>query len=197
MTAGQAYAAHLRTLFALTPDTTRFSGGRDQHRHITHTIRDTRNNLGRDNASEADDLTATGMIAALAWTMYINNEKAPAQVIDHVNNLTPWDFCAFLGDLVDANPRTAAAQAEHFAAMAERLEAAGPTVWLITSGEDYGPNNTEDVFLDEAAARKAFNIRALGFAIKETQEETLGMVRVLKYRNGSEWIALEAHTATT
>jgi predicted MPP superfamily phosphohydrolase len=196
MTAGQAYATHLRTLFALIPETTRFSGGRDQHRHITHTIRDVRNNLGRGNDSATDELTATGMIAALAWTMYINNEKAHATVIDHVNNLTPWDFCAFLGDLVDANPRTAAAQADHFAAMGERLEAAGPTVWLITSGEDYGSNNTEDVFLDETAARKAFATRALGFTVKEIQEETLGDVRVLRYRNGSDWIALEAHTAT-
>lgn len=199
MDVGHNYAAHLRTLLNLTPDTPRFHGGRDQHRRADQAIRTAHDNLDQapENAdTSSDELTAAGFGATLKWTMFVFNEKAPASVVDHVNQLSPWDFCAFLGDLVDAGSMTMRQDREYFAAMGERLEAAGPTVWLIVSGEDFGFNNTEDVFLDEAAARKAFATRALGFTVKEIQEETLGTACVLKYRDGSDWIALEAHTAT-
>lgn len=205
-TTAQDYATHLRTLLNLTPDTPRFHAGRDQHRRIDQAIRAAHDNLdqapaGVDTSTDtlfaADHLTAHGFGATLKWTMFVFNEKAHAVVVDHVNQLSPWDLCAFLADLAAAGSMTMRQDREYFDAMAERLEAAGPTVWLITSGEDYGFNNTEGVFLDETAARKAFDTRALSFTVKEIQEETVGGVQTLKYRDRSDWIALEAHTVTS
>lgn len=110
----RAYATHLRDLLNLTPETPRFHNGRDQHLRINHTIRTAHQRIQEDAALPHDTLTATGFIAALAWTMGIRNENATGGAIDHVNNLSPWDFCDFLADLVDYNPRSMARQLRYF-----------------------------------------------------------------------------------
>lgn len=194
MTSDQDYANHLRNLLGITPDTARFSGGRDQHRLTVSTIRAARELDGTGNATDLEQITGSGMIAALAWNVHILNERGPAAVVDHVNNLSPWDFCQFLADVAEANPRTGKQQADYFDAMAALLEAADPTVWLIVSGEDHYPEYIEHAILDADLARQRFDKRALTFEVKETQTLPDGGI---KYRNGSEYIALQPMTTTT
>ncbi|MEU5476783.1 hypothetical protein [Streptomyces mirabilis] len=195
MTNGQTFTAHLRTILALTPGTPRFDNGHDQHRPIDRVIRVAHDNVSNEHADDRDERTAAGYNATLAWTMFIHNEKAPDSVLDHVQNLSPWDFCGFLGDLTDANPRTSKQQAEYFGEMADRLEAEGPTVWMIVSGQDYYPEEVEQVFVDnEALARSEFDKRTLSFAVKSTKHGDDGSIK--HYNDASEYIALTCMSAT-
>ncbi|MGW3308347.1 hypothetical protein ACWDG9_17375 [Streptomyces sp. NPDC001073] len=194
MTDGQTFTTHLRTRLALTPGTPRFENGHDQHRRIDRVIRLACDNVSNGHADENDKLSAAGFNATLAWTVYVYNEKAPDIVLDHVQSLSPWDLCALLGDLVDANPRTGKQQADYFCEMADRLEAAGPTVWMIASGQDYYPENIEQVFVDnESLARREFDKRTLSFAVTSTERGDDGSI---KHRNDSEYIALTRMSAT-
>ncbi|WP_329376118.1 hypothetical protein [Streptomyces sp. NBC_01483] len=127
MDAGHDYATHLRTLLNLTPDTPRFSGGRDQHLNIDRTIRLAHERLQDDNPITGDDITAAGFNATLAWTLGIRNEAANGGAIEHVNNLSPWDFCDFLADLIDYNPRSIARQLRYFDELATRVRPAPET----------------------------------------------------------------------
>jgi hypothetical protein len=123
-----AYATHLRDLLNITPDTSRFHNGRDQHLRIDRTIRIAHERVQDDNPLTGDTLTAAGFIATLTWTMGIRNENANGGAIDHVNNLTPWDFCAFLADIVDYNPRSMARQLRYFDELATRVRPAPMSV---------------------------------------------------------------------
>lgn len=193
MAGSQDYATHLRTLFTLTLDTARFSGGRDQHRLIVNSIRTARD-LGT-RGTDLDQATGSGMTAALAWNMHVFNERGPAAVVDHINGLSPWEFCQFLADVTDANPRTAAQQTAYFEEMAAQLEAAGPTVWLIVSGQDHYPEYIEQVIVgDEQLALHEFDKRALAFEVVDAEKTPDGGI---KYRNGTDYIAVQAMTATT
>ncbi|MEU6444960.1 hypothetical protein [Streptomyces sp. NPDC047046] len=122
--AAEAFANRLRETLRLTPDTPRFHQGRDQHRRADQVIRLARERV-RDQAPLDGDFTlAAGYTAACAWHRFIHLEKATAAALEYVQNLSPWDFCQFLGDLIVADVRTGTAQDRHFCELATRVTTA-------------------------------------------------------------------------
>lgn len=122
--AAEAFANRLRDALELTPTTPRFYQGRDQHRRADNLIRFARERV-RDQAPLDGDFTlAAGYTAVCAWHRFIYLEEATGAALEYVQNLSPWEFCQFLGDLIVADVRTGAAQDRYFCELATRVTTA-------------------------------------------------------------------------
>ncbi|WP_105973676.1 hypothetical protein [Streptomyces geranii] len=122
--AADDFAGWLRGLLALAPDTPRFHQGRDQHRRADQVIRLARERVRDQVALDGDDVIAAGYNAACAWHRFIYLEKATTAALEYVQNLSPWEFCQFLGDLMVAGAKTARAQDRYFCELATRVTTA-------------------------------------------------------------------------
>ncbi|AVH61865.1 MULTISPECIES: hypothetical protein [Streptomyces] len=120
----EAFANLLRDLLGVTPDMPRFHQGRDQHRRADQLIRRARERVQGQVPLESDDAVAAGYSAACAWHRFIYLEKATGAALEYVQNLTPWAFCQFLGDLVAAGVKTGRAQDRFFCELATRVTTA-------------------------------------------------------------------------
>jgi hypothetical protein len=119
-----AFANRLREMLALTPDTPRFHQGRDLHLRADRLIRLAHRRVQDPAPLEGDEVFAAGFSAACAWRRFIYREQATDTVLEYVQNLSPWQFCQFLGDLVVADARTGKEQDAYFCALATRLDTA-------------------------------------------------------------------------
>ncbi|MGX1913544.1 hypothetical protein ACWIID_32595 [Streptomyces phaeochromogenes] len=122
--AAEDFADLLRDLLGLTPDMPRFHQGRDQHRRADQLIRRARERVQGQVPLEGDDAVAAGYSAACAWHGFIYLEKATGAALEYVQNLSPWAFCRFLGDLAVAGVKTGRAQDRYFCALATRVTTA-------------------------------------------------------------------------
>lgn len=118
------FADRLRDLLLLTPDVPRFHRGRDLHLRADHLIRLAHGRVQDQAALDGDEALAAGFTAVCAWRRFIYREQATDTVLEYVQNLSPWAFCQFLGDLVVADVRTGKAQDAYFCALATRLDTA-------------------------------------------------------------------------
>ncbi|MGW0647683.1 hypothetical protein ACWD4T_02570 [Streptomyces umbrinus] len=137
--AAEAFAARLRDALELTPATPRFHRGRDQHHRADQLIRLARERV-RDQAPLDGDFTLeAGYTAACAWHRFIYLEQAADAALEHVQNLSPWDFCQFLGDLVVARVKTGTAQDRYFSELAARLDATARATADVVATVDVEP----------------------------------------------------------
>ncbi|MFF3968018.1 hypothetical protein ACFYZI_41515 [Streptomyces griseorubiginosus] len=137
--AAEAFANRLRDTLGLTPETPRFHQGRDQHRRADQVIRLARERV-RDQAPLDGDFTlAAGYTAACAWHRFIHLEKATDAALEYVQNLSPWDFCRFLGDLIVADVKTGAAQDRYFCELATRVTTAARATADAVAAVDVEP----------------------------------------------------------
>ncbi|QIB49486.1 hypothetical protein [Streptomyces aureoverticillatus] len=122
--AADTFSGRLRELLGLTPDTPRFHRGHDQHLRADRLIRLAHERVQDQTALEGDEVLAAGVTAACAWHAFIYREQATDTVLEYVQNLSPWEFCQFLGDLAVADATTGQAQDRYFCALATRLDSA-------------------------------------------------------------------------
>lgn len=120
MTKGQQFTKDMRHFLSIGTRTRRDRKGLDLHHEIADwvvTAAMQRGTLHPDQ--EAAFLPAFG--AVCAWVKDIKNGRASYLVIEHINQLSPYQFCALLGDMVDAGVETSSGGAQYFAAMRTEL----------------------------------------------------------------------------
>lgn len=120
MTKGQQFAKTMRYYLSIGTRTRRDRRGVDLHREITELIVI----ASMQRGSFHPDMEAAlipAFDAACAWVKDIKNGRGSWIVIEHINQLSPWQFCKLLGDMVDAGVSTTSAGAQYFAQMRTEL----------------------------------------------------------------------------
>lgn len=120
MTKGQQFTQDMRHFLSIGTRTRRDRKGLDLHYEIADWVVTAcmqRGTLHTDQ--EAAFLPAFGAVSA--WIKDIKNGRASYLVIDHINQLSPYQFCKLLGDMVDAGVATSTSGGQYFAQMRARL----------------------------------------------------------------------------
>lgn len=101
MTKGQQFAKTMRSNLGIGARTRRFRKGVDLHAEIIECIRNATYYPGYYTGERAD-LFQAAFSAQVSYAKHIAGYRADAAVVAHVNALSPWAFCALLGNMVDA-----------------------------------------------------------------------------------------------
>lgn len=120
MTKGQRFAKDMRHFLSIGTSTRRDRKGLDLHREITDwvvTAAMQRGTLHPDQ--EAAFIPAFD--AACAWVKDIKNSRGSWLVIEHIDQLSPYQFCKLIGQMIDAGVTSSSAGAQYFAAMRAQL----------------------------------------------------------------------------
>lgn len=124
-TEGQIFAREMRSYLHIGPRTRRFNDKKwaeDGHRDVLHLIAEANNNPGLRNA-EREAIFQTAFAALCSWEKHIDGYRADAVLVSHINSMTPHQFCALLGDMIDAGISNVGEGEHFFAEMATRLYA--------------------------------------------------------------------------
>lgn len=119
-TKGQQFAKTMRYFLSIGTRTRRDRKGRDLHREIAEWVIIAAMDRGTLPAAE-EAVFASAFDAASAWAKDIKNGRGSWIVIEHIDALSPWQFCKLLGDMVDAGVNTTSAGAQYFARMRTEL----------------------------------------------------------------------------
>lgn len=100
-TAGTALAAKLRYYFSIGPRTRRYRQGRDMHQAMVEAIETAAYYPGyyADHIQRPLE-NATGV--AFSYRKHVEGYRISGVKIADINALSPWQFAAFLGQMVDA-----------------------------------------------------------------------------------------------
>jgi hypothetical protein len=101
MTKGQQFAKVMRSNLGIGARTRRFREGTDLHAEILECVRNATYYPGYYTGERAN-LFQAAFSAQVSYTKHIAGHRADATVVSHINALSPWNFCALLGDMVDA-----------------------------------------------------------------------------------------------
>lgn len=119
-TKGQQFADTMRYFLSIGTRTRRDRKGRDLHREIAEWVVTAA--MHRGTFPPADEAVFVAAFDAVsAWAKDIKNGRGSWIVIEHINQLSPWQFCKLLGDMVDAGVNTTSAGAQYFAQMRTQL----------------------------------------------------------------------------
>lgn len=124
-TKGQVFAREMRTYLHIGARTRRFSSKKwqqDGHRDILNLIAEANNQPGMRNA-EREAIFQTAYAALCSWEKHIDGYRADAALVSHINAMTPYQFCALLGDMIDAEISNVGQGERFFRAMAGRVYA--------------------------------------------------------------------------
>lgn len=119
-TKGQQFAQEMRHFLSIGTRTRRDRKGRDLHREIAEWIVTTAMQRGTLHPDQEAALIPA-FDAASSWVKDIKNGRGSWIVIEHINQLSPWQFCKLLGDMVDAGVNSTSAGAQYFAQMRTQL----------------------------------------------------------------------------
>jgi hypothetical protein len=122
-TKGQNFAREMRAHFHIGARTRRFDSKKwqqDGHRDVMQAIADA-NNYPTDSEREA--IFRTAFTALCSWEKHIDGCRADARLVAHINSMTPHQFVALIGDMVDAEITNVGQGELFFADMARRLYA--------------------------------------------------------------------------
>lgn len=124
-TKGQIFAREMRSYLRIGARTRRFDAKKwqqDGHRDILNLIAEANNFPGtRNTASET--IFRTAFAALCSWEKHIDGYRADAVLVSHINGMTPYQFCALLGDMIDAEISNVGEGEQFFADMARSLYA--------------------------------------------------------------------------
>lgn len=101
MTKGQQFAKTMRSNLGIGARTRRFRKGVDLHAEILDCIRNATYYPGYYTGERAE-LFQAAFAAQVSYTKHIAGYRADATVVAHINALSPWQFCALIGEMVDA-----------------------------------------------------------------------------------------------
>lgn len=122
MTKGQQFAKVMRSNLGIGARTRRFRKGVDLHAEILECIRNATYYPGYYTGQRAE-LFQAAFGAQVSYVKHIAGYRADATVVSHVNALSPWQFCALLGDMIDAEITNVGQGEVFFTEMARRLYA--------------------------------------------------------------------------
>lgn len=123
MTKGQKFAIEMRHFLSIGTRTQRTRRGLDLHRTIVEWVKSAAMEPGSLHPDqEAAFRTAFG--AACSWFKWIKLGRADYTVIEHIDSLSPYQFCAFLGQMIDDEVKTTSQAGTYFSEMRTRLQAA-------------------------------------------------------------------------
>lgn len=117
MTKGQQFAKTMRSNLGIGARTRRHRKGTDLHAEILDCIRNATYYPGYYSGERAT-LFQAAFNAQVSYTKHIAGHRADATVVAHINALSPWQFCALLGDMVDAGISNVGEGERFFADMA-------------------------------------------------------------------------------
>lgn len=103
-TKGQIFAREMRSYLRIGARTRRFDNSKwdkDGHRDILNLIAEANNFPGMRNA-DSEAIFRTAFAALCSWEKHIDGYRADAMLVSHINGMTPYQFCALLGDMIDA-----------------------------------------------------------------------------------------------
>lgn len=104
-TKGQIFAREMRAYLHIGARTRRFNSKKwqqDGHRDILNLIAEANNQPGMRNAKR-EAIFQTAYAALCSWEKHIDGYRADALLVSHINAMTPYQFCALLGDMIDAD----------------------------------------------------------------------------------------------
>jgi hypothetical protein len=124
-TKGQNFAREMRAHFHIGARTRRFNSKKwteDGHRDVMQAIADANNYPGSTNA-EREAIFRTAFAALCSWEKHILGGRADAGLVAHINQMTPYQFVALIGEMVDAGISNVGEGEQFFASMARHLYA--------------------------------------------------------------------------
>jgi hypothetical protein len=101
MTKGQKFAKVMRSNLGIGARTRRFRKSSDLHTEILECIRNATYYPGYYTGERAE-LFQAAFSAQVSYTKHIAGYRADAAVVAHINSLSPYQFCALLGRMIDA-----------------------------------------------------------------------------------------------
>ncbi|MCX4596117.1 hypothetical protein OG819_42650 [Streptomyces sp. NBC_01549] len=119
-TKGQQFAKTMRYFLSIGTRTRRDRNGHDLHREIAEWTVTAAMHRGTFPPAE-EAVFAAAFDAASTWAKDIKNGRGSWIVIEHIDQMSPWQFCKLLGDMVDAGVNTTSAGAQYFARMRTQL----------------------------------------------------------------------------
>lgn len=122
MTKGQQFAKTMRSNLGIGARTRRFRKGVDLHAEIIECIRNATYYPGYYTGQRNDSFQAA-FAAQVSYAKHIAGGRADVSLIAHINALAPWQFCALIGDMIDAEITNVGQGEVFFAEMAHRLYA--------------------------------------------------------------------------
>lgn len=124
---GQKFAKEMRYFLAIGTRTPRYRKGIDLHAEIADWVRIAAMEPGTLYSSQQDSFLPA-FDPACSWYKHIKAARASYLVIEHVNAMSPYQFCAMLGQMIDARVHTTSQGAQYFDQMRARLVRAPQSV---------------------------------------------------------------------
>ncbi|WP_428956173.1 hypothetical protein [Streptomyces sp. cg35] len=124
-TKGQNFAREMRSYLQIGPRTRRFNSKKwavDGHRDVINLIAEASYNPGMYNA-DREAIFRTAFAALRSWEKHIDGYRTDVNLVAHINAMTPYQFVAFLADMIDAGITNVGEGERYFAEMARRLYA--------------------------------------------------------------------------
>ncbi|MGW1949994.1 hypothetical protein ACWCRC_37525 [Streptomyces sp. NPDC001940] len=101
MTKGQRFAKDMQKNLGIGARTRRHRKGADLHAEIRECIRNATYNTGW-YSEERTELFRAAFGAEMSYEKHIAGYRVDGKVVAHINALSPYQFCALLGRMVDA-----------------------------------------------------------------------------------------------
>ncbi|MBX9392264.1 WYL domain-containing protein [Streptomyces sp. TRM72054] len=120
MTQGQQFAQDMRHFLSIGTRTRRDRKGLDLHREIADWVRTAAMERGTLDSSQEESFRPA-YDAACSWYKWIKLGRASYLVIEHINALSPYQFCALLGDMIDAEVKSTSQGGQYFERMRAEL----------------------------------------------------------------------------
>lgn len=116
-TAGQDLTATLRRYFSVGTRTRRYRKGQDLHATMVEALMYAAQYPGY-YAERTQDALHAGFGTALAYEKHVRGYRVSGTLAAQINAMSPWDFAALLGQMVDAGVETTGAGETFFSEMA-------------------------------------------------------------------------------
>ena len=120
MSKGQQFAKDMRKNLGIGARTRRFRKGADLHAEILECIHHAVFDAGWYRP-EREELFRSAFGAWQSYNKHIAGYRASTNVTSHINDLSPWQFCALLGEMVDAEITNVGEGERFFSEMARNL----------------------------------------------------------------------------
>lgn len=102
MTKGQRLTAELRRYFSVGPRTRRYRNSADLHRDMIDMLTNNAHYPGYYSPAITEILNGTFGVA-LAYGKHVGGYRIDGLLRAHIAAMTPWQFAALLGQMVDAS----------------------------------------------------------------------------------------------
>lgn len=124
LTAGQTFARDMRKNLGIGTRTRRFNskkiGGQDMHRTILEAIANATYEPGY-YSEQRQAIFRTAFAAYGSYEKHIAGYRASAELVSHINAMSPWQFCNLLGEIIDAGISNVGEGETFFRQMRERV----------------------------------------------------------------------------